>query len=105
MGSKRQRCSRGSLSHRFGLLCVLVLAGALLAAVTAGSAGAASLAVAWGLNDDGQLGIGSTSGPESCKFNASLHACSLRALPVSELSEVTAVAAGKDHSLALIEGG
>ena len=34
-----------------------------------------------------------------------LHACSLRALPVSELSEVTAVAAGKDHSLALIEGG
>jgi alpha-tubulin suppressor-like RCC1 family protein len=105
MGSKRQRCNRGPLSRRLAPLLVLALAGVLLAAVTAGNASGASLAAAWGLNDDGQLGNGSTSGPESCKFNAVLHACSLGAIPVSELSEVTAVAAGKDHSLALIEGG
>src|SRR5438874_2911485 len=105
MGSQGQRRTRGLLVHRAGFLFAVVLAAGMLLAAVAGTASAASLASAWGLNDDGQLGNGSTSGPSSCKFNKVLHACSLGAIPVSELSEVTAVAAGKDHSLALIEGG
>src|SRR5205809_1040837 len=72
MGSKRQRCNRGPLSHRLALLLVLALAGALLAAATAGNAPTTD-----------------------------------SALPVSVggLSEVTAIAAGTDHSLALRADG
>src|SRR5438045_2954991 len=48
-----------------GLVLAFVLAAMALLAATAGSASGASLASAWGLNDDGQLGNGSTTGPES----------------------------------------
>jgi alpha-tubulin suppressor-like RCC1 family protein len=54
---------------------------------------------AWGSNAFGELGVG--SGPESC---GSL-ACSSRPVSVSGLSEVTAIAAGGYHSLALLRNG
>src|SRR2546428_3028159 len=96
----RPRCGRGAMS----LLTAIVAAMALLAA-TANAASAASATSAWGLNDDGQLGNGSMTGPGTCVFNHVEHFCSRTPLLVEALSEVTAVAAGQFHSLAVVSGG
>jgi alpha-tubulin suppressor-like RCC1 family protein len=58
-------------------------------------------AVAWGDNRFGQLGDGTMSGPEKCGSSA----CSTFAAPVEGLSEVTAIAAGPNQSLALRRDG
>lgn len=55
---------------------------------------------AWGLNE-GELGYG-TLGPEGCR--GPLY-CTRSAVAVPGLSEVTAVAAGGEHSLALLKSG
>jgi hypothetical protein len=68
--------------------------------------------VAWGSNQDGNLGTGATSGPESC----SIQACSTKPVHVCELeysgtfpcpsphylSGVSAVSAGSGHPVALM---
>ena len=54
---------------------------------------------AWGSNAFGELGVG--EGPETCGSIA----CSTYPVPVGGLSEVTAVAAGGYHSLALLSNG
>jgi tripartite motif-containing protein 71 len=57
---------------------------------------------AWGLNNYGELGDGTNTGPESCGSNA----CSLTPVEVSGLSEVTAIAAGgSPTTLALLANG
>jgi len=56
---------------------------------------------AWGDNASGQLGLGTEKGPEECSSTP----CSTRARQVPELSGVTAVAGGREHSLALLESG
>jgi alpha-tubulin suppressor-like RCC1 family protein len=56
---------------------------------------------AWGLNAKGQLGLGTTSGPETCV----IFACSRTAKPVAGVSGAVAVAAGAGHSLALRSDG
>jgi alpha-tubulin suppressor-like RCC1 family protein len=59
--------------------------------------------VAWGYNAFGQLGDGTTSGPEtSCSDSLP---CSRTPVSVSGLSEVTAIAAGYNYSLALLRNG
>jgi alpha-tubulin suppressor-like RCC1 family protein len=58
--------------------------------------------VAWGSNQDGQLGDGSSTGPEECEFRKP---CSDIPVPVSGLDGVTAIAAGSEHSLALLSNG
>jgi alpha-tubulin suppressor-like RCC1 family protein len=58
--------------------------------------------MAWGDNGYGQLGDGTTSGPELC---GGVEPCSETPVPVSGLSGVTAISAGGDHSLALLENG
>jgi hypothetical protein len=58
--------------------------------------------MAWGSNEAGELGDGSTTGPEECYLHTP---CSTRPVPVSGLSEVTAIAGGYDHSLALLKNG
>lgn len=56
----------------------------------------------WGDNSAGELGDGTTTGPETCAGVA----CSRIAVSASgSPSEVTAVAAGTNHSLALQSGG
>jgi len=71
--------------------------------------------MAWGSNGSGQLGAGSpdsqypnvVTGPETCDDpeTSVFFACSTTPVPVNGLSEVTAVAAGNDFSLALLENG
>jgi len=61
--------------------------------------------MAWGDNEVGQLGDGSTSGPEHCYKEEEPTQCSTRPIPVSGLSEVTAIAAGQNYSLALLKNG
>jgi Regulator of chromosome condensation (RCC1) repeat/IPT/TIG domain len=89
-----------------GLAAAVVAFVLALAGLGAASAGASTV-TAWGLNAEGQLGIGNTTGPSKCTFNKAELACSLSALPVTALesSEATAVAAGKGHSLALLANG
>jgi alpha-tubulin suppressor-like RCC1 family protein len=67
---------------------------------------------AWGFNERGQLGDGTSAGPEACGLNG---ACSKTPVQVCEGSHpgpfcgslfgVSAIAAGGEHSLALLEHG
>jgi alpha-tubulin suppressor-like RCC1 family protein len=61
--------------------------------------------VAWGDNELGQLGDGTRSGPDHCYTEAEPTQCSTKPVPVSGLSEVTAIAAGENFSLALLKNG
>jgi alpha-tubulin suppressor-like RCC1 family protein len=56
----------------------------------------------WGGNERGQLGIGSTTGPETCSSGL---ACSTSPVEVSGLSGVIAISAGYDFDLALLSSG
>src|SRR5207248_1428187 len=49
---------------------------------------------AWGDNQVGQLGTGSSSGPDTCGSDLYPHACSKAPVQVAALGGVTAVAAG-----------
>jgi alpha-tubulin suppressor-like RCC1 family protein len=93
--ASRRRCSL--------LVMAAVLAAlALLTAVSTASA-ASNVAKAWGRNQEGQLGNGTTSGPEMC--GSSLEGCSTTPVAVGSLSGVKAVSAGGNHGLALLENG
>lgn len=55
----------------------------------------------WGANNYGQLGEGTSRGPQSCAGEA----CSLTPVSVAAISTATAIAAGNDHACALLAGG
>ncbi len=59
--------------------------------------------VAWGENGEGQLGDGTNTGPHTCGRERT--ACSAVPVTVSKLRNVTAIAAGASHSLALLKNG
>ncbi len=59
--------------------------------------------MAWGENAQGELGDGTTTGPETC--DAENEACSRIPRPVSGLGEVAAIAAGSFDGLALLKNG
>lgn len=61
--------------------------------------------MAWGDNEGGQLGDGTTSGPDHCYTETEPTQCSTSPVPVGGLSEVTAIAAGQNYSLALLRNG
>ncbi len=79
-------------------------------AVTAGDSYTCALTSAdgvecWGYNFDGELGDGTSTGPDSCGFGISI-ACSLTPVGVTGLSGgVTAIAAGDDHTCAVTSAG
>jgi alpha-tubulin suppressor-like RCC1 family protein len=60
---------------------------------------------AWGANEAGQLGDGTSAGPETCGEGSEAHACSRTPVAVSGLSNVIAIAAGAEFSLALLSNG
>jgi alpha-tubulin suppressor-like RCC1 family protein len=57
---------------------------------------------AWGANGNGQLGVGTNIGPETCILSES---CSTSPVAISGLSQVTMAAAGDFHTLALTSAG
>jgi alpha-tubulin suppressor-like RCC1 family protein len=59
--------------------------------------------VAWGGNEDGQLGDGTDTGPETCTGLAS--PCSRTPVPVSNVSGAKAIAGGSRFGLALLRDG
>jgi alpha-tubulin suppressor-like RCC1 family protein len=64
----------------------------------------------WGENVWGQLGDDNDTGPETCHANFAQASgyevpCSTTPVPVAGLSDVTAVAAGAQHGLALLSNG
>lgn len=62
--------------------------------------------VAWGANDEGQLGTGKKKGPEKCKLETKVSvACSDVAVAVRGLTEVVALAAGEESAVALVKNG
>jgi alpha-tubulin suppressor-like RCC1 family protein len=73
----------------------------VLSATAPVGASASSEVVGWGLNNGGQLGIGTREGPEECDFSA----CSRPPVALSSLSDVTAISAGGGFSLALLQNG
>jgi alpha-tubulin suppressor-like RCC1 family protein len=61
--------------------------------------------MAWGANESGQLGDGSMSGPDHCYKETEPVQCATAPQPVPGLSEVEAIAAGQNFSLALLKNG
>jgi alpha-tubulin suppressor-like RCC1 family protein len=61
--------------------------------------------MAWGDNEYGQLGDGSTDGPDHCYKETEPTQCSTAPIQVPGLSDVTAIAAGQNYSLALLANG
>jgi len=61
--------------------------------------------MAWGSNNDGILGIGTATGPQSCGEVEVEGPCTVAPMVVQGLSGVTAIASGWLHNLALLEDG
>jgi alpha-tubulin suppressor-like RCC1 family protein len=64
--------------------------------------------MAWGANEDGELGDGTTSGPEECMVGETKQIpepCSKKPIAISGLTEVVAIAASDRHSMALLKSG
>ena len=59
----------------------------------------------WGDNEHGQLGDGTSTGPESCFVGAFVVPCSMTPVTVSGLTHAIAVSAADWHSCALLQGG
>ncbi len=82
---------------------VVAMSALALAVAACGTTGVARSGVrAWGVNDYGQLGGGTTGGPDRCSGGLP---CGTTPAAVRGLSGVTAIAAGPDHNLALLSNG
>jgi alpha-tubulin suppressor-like RCC1 family protein len=98
------RWTAGSGRRGWAVAVIAAIVGALTVASPA-QAHEPYVAWTWGLNTSGQLGDGSTTGPETCETKA----CSATPVQVSGLVGVVALAAsgsaGNGDSLALLEDG
>jgi alpha-tubulin suppressor-like RCC1 family protein len=59
----------------------------------------------WGANDSGQLGYGSASGPDTCSANGRTLDCAKAPVAVKGLHGAVAIAAGREHTCALLGDG
>ena len=57
----------------------------------------------WGANSTGQLGLDATS--DGCRFLGDIVPCSVNPVPVRSISNVAAIAAGKDYTCARLTDG
>jgi alpha-tubulin suppressor-like RCC1 family protein len=89
--------------RRSAALILAAIVVALTMAIARPAHAAADGVQAWGANSSGELGAGTTEGPEKCGVEAK--PCSTTPIAVSGLSGVTAISAGQKHSLALLENG
>ena len=100
---ERGKLGDGKLSNSALPVAVQGLTG--VTAIAAGYDGMALLGDGsvrdWGFNAGGLLGTGSMTGPESCGGEA----CSTVPVAVSGLSDVSAIASGGAHNLALLGNG
>jgi alpha-tubulin suppressor-like RCC1 family protein len=97
----------GAGRRGLALTIAAILAALGMAIASSAQAHEPYVAKAWGSNTSGQLGDGTTTGPEKC--GPGMTACSTIPVEVSGLSGVTAVAANQSifgrFSLALLESG
>ncbi len=84
-------------------LILAALIAAFTMAITASAQAAPNVGFAWGENEHGQLGDGTSIGPETCGPFAT--PCSVSPVEITNLSGVTAVSGGNRHALALLENG
>src|SRR5947209_4257138 len=89
----------GGSSCRLTLRVAAVVAMLWLAMVAAAAVASADV-VAWGRNDNGQLGNGSFSGPENCLERA----CSTKPVATSGLTRVASISAGGNFPFLGLEG-
>jgi len=62
-------------------------------------------AYCWGQNNRGQLGIGSTTGPQQCAVSGGPISCSTTPVPVGDGTPFAALSAGGNHTCALTQSG
>jgi hypothetical protein len=91
-------------ARRRGALALAGLIASIAMTIAAPAQAAPNVAKAWGLNSQGQLGDGTSEGPEKCGATMGTP-CSTVAIEVSKLSGVKAVAGGEQHAYALLENG
>ncbi len=61
--------------------------------------------VCWGINNEGQLGDGTITGPEECDGSAGYDPCSTIPVQVSGITGATSITSGREHECALLLGG
>ena len=66
---------------------------------------ATGAAYCWGQNTYGQLGIGSTTGPQQCSVSGGLVSCSTTPVPVTGGGAFASLSAGGNHTCALTQSG
>jgi alpha-tubulin suppressor-like RCC1 family protein len=102
MEERMRLVAHGATVSRGPVLLLAAIIAALTIATAAPASAASYVAKAWGANSSGQLGNGTTEGPEKCEAT---EGCSTVPVDVSKLSGVTAVTGGGRHSIALLESG
>ena len=96
------------IGHFSTLATSMVAAGTTIAtAITAGGEHSCALLSTgqmecWGLNEEGRLGNGTSTGPALC---GSAFWCSTTPVPVSGITNATAISGGSDHTCAVLSAG
>jgi alpha-tubulin suppressor-like RCC1 family protein len=92
----------GGLRRRGATLIPAAIVAVLTMALASQANATPYVAKAWGANGSGQLGNGTTEGPEKCESSS---VCSTTPVAVNKLSGVIAITGGDRHSIALLENG
>ncbi len=105
-----ETCESGGFAYACSRTPVPVSGITNATAISAGNADTCALLSSgsikcWGANESGELGDGTSNGPETCKGIASTYACSRTPVPVSGITNATAISAGNGDTCALLSSG